>query len=1379
MAQDETTKVLLTRMQLDPSAWRTTYKEIQSTMKTADVETQKRYRDNLNSMKQDLTLSQSIAAHKLTAEKEIVGSLQKQLDVIKRTHATSAQDARDRAVKSSALRKELAIQEKQYLLEVQTTKQIKTQIEALRLASSIRGGPSVGGAGGGLGAMFQNAMRGGMSGMLGPVMGGTILGEVAFHGIESMYEKVKAMKAELIGAAEEASNEAQQMRTLSSAMGGSREKAQEFIEGLHKATLGMVDEGKLMQMAIVGMRASAKLSQEQIIELTAASVKLAVSLHGGQGVSMALNGVTRAMETGRAQALAYAIGLSRQEMMGERAVRGLGRIASANEQFMHTFDLIIAKAKALPEPLMTVSMAIQAESVAHEEFYHKILRIIETSPQLSAVFTAMAEMWSDASKYIDKNSKQIGKAVDAVADSFVSSVVIMIDVVQALTLAAAHLIKLVPAIKGIVADEEVTLFNQKSAYLQSGKVGSLLGPIAGGFGGATENPWITRMKSLSPAQRQKEAEAISRQRDFGPTSATGRSITAHGEFDTLGQTGDTLWNALEKTKTDLAALALKTRGKDVPGGPGTKTPGDSSVAEMVADKRIANEKLEAKTLEDSQKKALALQMSALENAHKMGMADEEYAAKKIALDQQVRDVEIAGAVKVWELDNELASKSNQSAALKALAHKKAQDEFLATASKADEEYRTKKQALDFQSIDLEVARNKEALAQEIQNRKDYLEQTKTLAEEEYSAGVISLDKRLAAEKSYYRQSASLIVDQYFSSAALAGKTPIEQAKIQDQGRRALAALRRQRMSSGAKGNREALALRLQTAQEAVSQAQANLSEGKALGQDQRFSPIQVQAVVKPLMEALRTAGQNYLNELIRQKNGLSTNGLSVDENSKHFIDLSKQIVEATKALDHFKRDLATQATTFSMIITGIAGVVAGMRAGAGPSGIIGAIGGMLTPQGQQANTVQDFFKGNVTNPDGSDASTSKEKVAAGMQVLQSAVAGATTLASAIGNPNMTVGQSTMAGLSGGAQLGSIFGPWGTAIGGAIGGMVGFISGTFMKASRHIAEDVTNAVTKITRNFQDGSATLGQTLTDLENERSQAIAQLSGIKGGQAQLDKILPGLNEQIAQLKLQQRQAINAFEQGLDVKALDINIQSTAQQIQQLVTAWKQYIDAGGDVTKANKQLELSFSQLENVTVNQLNKDYEDALQNAIDYNKALLDRQQIIYQEAQSERDILNQGVLIRTRSIAQTKMSQIAQMRLAEQKQLEQVNQQIALEKYKMDVESKIFNLTGDRLTLEAELVQAKYHEIDLDMARIAAEQNLISQYQSLGTGVGTFSASFLSTFLASIFANMPGVGLSGIPGMPQPAPPGSTALENAASQYYTRMGRFGQYATNPNL
>jgi peptidoglycan hydrolase CwlO-like protein len=109
--------------------------------------------------------------------------------------------------------------------------------------------------------------------------------------------------------------------------------------------------------------------------------------------------------------------------------------------------------------------------------------------------------------------------------------------------------------------------------------------------------------------------------------------------------------------------------------------------------------------------------------------------------------------------------------------------------------------------------------------------------------------------------------------------------------------------------------------------------------------------------------------------------------------------------------------------------------------------------------------------------------------------------------------------------------------GLAGGVMSLFSQIFTAQAQHIADTIKKAFDATVTAYQNGAATLTTTLSQVEQQRSDAVSKLSGKKGGQDQLNQLLPTLDQEIATLQNQQKQTIEQFTQTVADMQLNGNL--------------------------------------------------------------------------------------------------------------------------------------------------------------------------------------------------------------------------------------------------
>lgn len=334
------------------------------------------------------------------------------------------------------------------------------------------------------------------------------------------------------------------------------------------------------------------------------------------------------------------------------------------------------------------------------------------------------------------------------------------------------------------------------------------------------------------------------------------------------------------------------------------------------------------------------------------------------------------------------------------------------------------------------------------------------------------------------------------------------------------------------------------------------------------------------------------------------------------------------------------------------------------------------------------------------------------------------------------------------------GPIGSAIGlgmAGIGAIVGIFSAKAKKKTAELARVITDSFNSVTKGLNEGSTSLHDALLQVENLRTQAIHDLSGRKGGQEQLDKILPQFDQTIAQLKAKQKQIFTQFGEALNLLRAPEAFREFQSSVDSIIKKYREYIDAGGDLANANEFLKLSFDTLTSQQKQNLSDAEMEAVQHALDYNDLLKQRVDLTEQQndleqarldllkrqSQAIEDVFGRGVLTRQRTLAMTKGEEIANIQKSAQEQLAAIekqkqvladqsaslDRQIDVTKYRLDAESKMFQIAESRTSLEMELVELQKGQIDSDMERLRALAEIVASLASGAAGGSAAAAAGL--------------------------------------------------------
>ncbi len=334
---------------------------------------------------------------------------------------------------------------------------------------------------------------------------------------------------------------------------------------------------------------------------------------------------------------------------------------------------------------------------------------------------------------------------------------------------------------------------------------------------------------------------------------------------------------------------------------------------------------------------------------------------------------------------------------------------------------------------------------------------------------------------------------------------------------------------------------------------------------------------------------------------------------------------------------------------------------------------------------------------------------------------------------------------GASQLGSLLSASNPVLGSIIGGVgsiFSLIGNLFTQRAKEITQDIQQAVANLQEAYSTQQISLTQTIQGLEEQRNQAIQQLSGAKGGQDQLNQLLPGLDNQIAQMQFQASQIVLNFNN----MAASLHLQSST--LGDILTTWQNinkqvtdYLGAGGDAATAAQVLSDTLQQQLTNAQSSLSDAENQAVQDALKLNDLLQQRADLEKQLAQQLFDIQNSDSLEREgnpvidNAIAYQEQSQQAAL------QLQALNSQIDLMTKRVDMESQVFQIASDTASLEQGA-----NQLNLD-----ALQKTIQQWQDL------------KTLISSIYQNPDGsfgLNTSGLtPAAPGPVPTALTFQSGA--------------------
>ncbi len=294
-----------------------------------------------------------------------------------------------------------------------------------------------------------------------------------------------------------------------------------------------------------------------------------------------------------------------------------------------------------------------------------------------------------------------------------------------------------------------------------------------------------------------------------------------------------------------------------------------------------------------------------------------------------------------------------------------------------------------------------------------------------------------------------------------------------------------------------------------------------------------------------------------------------------------------------------------------------------------------------------------------------------------------------------------------SRLSSDFGQAFTGSGGRLFGSIArLFTGLFTRGARDAAKRIQSQFKEITSAFNAGSVALGETIRRIEDERARAIQKLSGKKGGRKELDKLLPQFDEALNELRAQQRAIFEQFDERLELLRTGDAFRDVARDVREAVRQFRGYVDAGGDLSRANEFLSRTLEEVRSRSAEELASGEERAIEDALELNGLLQEREELLAASAEDERRVLTRGVLERQRTIAQDKSVELEAIRRRRDERLADLDQNIRVLQLKVDTEARVFDLSRDRIALETRLLDLKAQEFDREAAQLAALREIVA-------------------------------------------------------------------------
>jgi hypothetical protein len=426
-------------------------------------------------------------------------------------------------------------------------------------------------------------------------------------------------------------------------------------------------------------------------------------------------------------------------------------------------------------------------------------------------------------------------------------------------------------------------------------------------------------------------------------------------------------------------------------------------------------------------------------------------------------------------------------------------------------------------------------------------------------------------------------------------------------------------------------------------------------------------------DKLKKANDDLIRATEKLRQAQLRNLFSIQVTEREMLELSAAVNEATEA-----QIKATEAAE-----------------GSKQKGFLEALTGL------NIGALQDEYLARRKAIDGVDAQlTAMDKVAIGATIAAAALQTIQGVVSAIqqGYAQGGVLGGIGAGATAVAPLISAVSPIAGAVVGAIGAGLSVIGGLFTRAARKLAEQLKRDISNIMNQFQLGNITLIQTISRLEAARAKAIRELSGKKGGKKELDKILPELDNQIAQLQKQAADIKDAFD--FDLGKLRLH----SEELEDLADDWhainqqvKEYIGAGGDAAKAAEFLQLKLRNIKEQATRDLREGEQDAIKDVLRLNDLLQQRIDLVKEFKAREFDLINGDSIERRQSGAISRGQELARLREEHEKQLADLDQEITVLTKKVELEGQVFDINKDIADLRERDTQLQLEALDEEIKR----------------------------------------------------------------------------------
>lgn len=401
MADDGTVKTVVAKLNLDASTWSDTVKGIRTDLSSlsdmskamAELDAQQST-SAASATKDQVTAQKEVTAAKEASSKAAVAGAQAEKVAKESAYQSELTYLKELFAAGSArltqLREQLGVVHE---VGEATKKEAAEQISAMEVIKGLASSVSEGALGGGI---FGATAKG--------LIAGTGIGlgiEAATEGIGKLIEKMKEF-VEDSGGLQKVTDTFQKLAQ------GIGADPTEFLDKLRGATQHLVLDTDLLRTANSFMQSGLKMSSEDMIKLTEATVGLARAQGGDANNAIQL--LNRAFLTGRANQLGYITGIQRTLLQ----VTGLGSTLSeqqkSNLSFAQTIKVIEDRFENLGQPMLTYTDRLKQLKVVQASFFEDTAQAAVKSPGFTVFMEQLGKV-IDRFGSLEELSTKVGTAI--------------------------------------------------------------------------------------------------------------------------------------------------------------------------------------------------------------------------------------------------------------------------------------------------------------------------------------------------------------------------------------------------------------------------------------------------------------------------------------------------------------------------------------------------------------------------------------------------------------------------------------------------------------------------------------------------------------------------------------------------------------------------------------------------------------------------------------------------------------------------------------------------------------------------------------------------------------------------------------------------------